>query len=631
MNFINPSALFFGLLALPIIVLYLLKIRRRELEVSSTLLWRRALRDQQANAPWQKLRRNILLLLQLIILSGIVLALARLAFPAAVIATGSIVVILDGSASMQATDVPPSRFAAAVAAAKELARDAGSDSRITLILADHQPRIVTAQTDPSPIIAALDTLAVSPGEADWSSALALAAGLGNANHDTTYVIISDGGIPSGGLPPLPGEVRYVAIGSGDDNLAISAFDIRPLPGATSGEAELFVRVSNLGSADRLALLSIRADGGREVLRQQVSVPGGGSVTLTLEDAGALGSAFEAALSNLQPELPLDFREADDHAYAVYAPQARRRVFLVSNGNLFIERLLLILPNVEPLRVRPNNDGLFTLPAGLEGVVILDGVIPAGGIPPNDLLILNPPENELFEVAGEFELPTSLETADHPLVRSVDLGSIHVAKAKLLTVPAWGETLITSAEGVLVFAGSDGNRRLAVVAFDLHQSDLPLQIAFPILFANLLDYLSPQQVAEEPNGTRVLEEITLTPGTGVTGLVVTTPAGEAIPVGLDSSPVIFRETAQAGLYRIETTSELGTAAEYAAVNPSAGAESDLAVAPGLAVGLAEVQATGADEVSNAEILAWLILLTLAFLLVEWLADRGRSARMWGRAG
>ncbi|MBI3762710.1 MAG: BatA domain-containing protein [Chloroflexi bacterium] len=73
----SPLALALSLLAAPIIILYMLKLRRREVEVSSTMLWSLLLRDREANSPWQKLKRNLLLLLQLLLLLLLVVALAR--------------------------------------------------------------------------------------------------------------------------------------------------------------------------------------------------------------------------------------------------------------------------------------------------------------------------------------------------------------------------------------------------------------------------------------------------------------------------------------------------------------------------------------------------------------------------
>src|SRR5512147_3138162 len=133
MRFLSPSAFLFALLGIPILVLYMLKLRRREVEISSTLLWQMLLRDRQANSPWQRIKRNLLLLLQLLILSAVVFALARPALAVPSIAAGSLVVVLDASASMNATDVHPSRFAAGQAVVRGLIDQLSSGDMMTVI------------------------------------------------------------------------------------------------------------------------------------------------------------------------------------------------------------------------------------------------------------------------------------------------------------------------------------------------------------------------------------------------------------------------------------------------------------------------------------------------------------------
>src|SRR5579871_4783003 len=113
MSFLAPTALILGALAVPIILMYMLRLRRREVQVSSTMLWQQILRDREANAPWQKLKRNLLLLLQLLILAALVIALARPFIAVPTVTTGRIAILVDASASMNATDVQPSRFEAA--------------------------------------------------------------------------------------------------------------------------------------------------------------------------------------------------------------------------------------------------------------------------------------------------------------------------------------------------------------------------------------------------------------------------------------------------------------------------------------------------------------------------------------
>src|SRR5512137_650067 len=110
MSFLAPVAFAFAA-AIPVVILfYLLKRKRVVRLVSSTLLWQKFLADTQANAPFQRLRKNWLLFLQLLLLTLVVLALARPFVAGKNKPTSRRIVILDASASMQATDESPSRF-----------------------------------------------------------------------------------------------------------------------------------------------------------------------------------------------------------------------------------------------------------------------------------------------------------------------------------------------------------------------------------------------------------------------------------------------------------------------------------------------------------------------------------------
>ena len=90
MSFLLPAGIALAVLAIPILLLYMLKLRRKQVQVSSTLLWERLLRDQQANTPWQKIKRNLLLFLQLLILAALTLAFMRPAIQTPVVASGSV-------------------------------------------------------------------------------------------------------------------------------------------------------------------------------------------------------------------------------------------------------------------------------------------------------------------------------------------------------------------------------------------------------------------------------------------------------------------------------------------------------------------------------------------------------------
>src|SRR2546423_7206772 len=164
MPFIAPLALA-GLAFVPLVLaFYLLKLRRDERPVASTLLWQRLAADVEANAPWQRLRRSLLFLLQLLLVIVLALLAARpfIGRPAGL--ARDIVLIVDTSASMSATDVAPDRLAAARAAALDALQDLPAGGKVSGIEAGRTARIVAAGTsDLGRVPQAIDEIRPSAG------------------------------------------------------------------------------------------------------------------------------------------------------------------------------------------------------------------------------------------------------------------------------------------------------------------------------------------------------------------------------------------------------------------------------------------------------------------------------------
>ena len=129
MSLLAPAAAAFGLIVPVVVALYFLKVRRPQVPVSSTLLWRTMIKDRQANVPWQRLRFSWLLVLQLLAALALVLGLMRPAHSAPAPLAAHTILMVDASAPMQATDVKPSRLAEAKKRAAQLIARMGAQGQ----------------------------------------------------------------------------------------------------------------------------------------------------------------------------------------------------------------------------------------------------------------------------------------------------------------------------------------------------------------------------------------------------------------------------------------------------------------------------------------------------------------------
>lgn len=614
MSFLTPVFLLLGLLAAPIIILYMLRLRRREMLVSSTLLWQKLLRDREANAPWQKLRRNLLLLLQLLILAALVLALARPFIPVPSVVSGSVVVLLDGSASMQATDVAPTRFAAAQAEVNRWISDLGAGNQMTLILAGPTPTVLAPATaDRSLLRQAVAAAQPAPAGTDWAAALALAAGAAQGARDARIVIVSDGGLPND-LPPLPAETVYIPIGSSAENLAISALATRDTPDGP----QLFASVTNHGTLNQEALFSLSLG---ETLfdSRRISIPAGQTTNLTWTLPNTLASPITARLSDQsQDNLPLD-----DVAWAVHEGGVSNRALLVTPGNLFLEQIYSVLPGIEAFKAPPDTD--LTAPDATPfDLYVFDSVPLPDPLPAGDLLIINPQPgsnpastaSSLLAVTGTFSQTTLTGLADSPLLQFVDWGGVHVQQAQNVSAP-WAQAIVSAAGGPLLLAGERGGQRIAILTFQLQASDLPLQIAFPVLMANITSWLSPGRAFDIPASLQSGDPVSMTPGASTTSVLVDKPDGTTWSAEVGEEQIIFSETGQPGLYTVRLRDADGDVpAGQFAVNLFAPAESAIRPAPAIRLGQQELTQDNQADIGQRELWPWLLALAILVLVIEW---------------
>src|SRR6478752_4414170 len=209
----TPLALL-GLLFLPaVIAMYLLKLRRDEAVVPSTLLWRRLVADVEANAPWQRLRRSLLLLLQLLLVLILVLLAARPFVERPAGLAGDLVLVIDTSASMQATDVTPNRLEAAKSAAMEALKDLPAGGKVSVIAAGRTAKVIANGTgDIGRVRQAIASVTPTSDIGNLSDALRLASALAARSGDAEILVATDAALATPPAGSLEAPVRVLQVG-----------------------------------------------------------------------------------------------------------------------------------------------------------------------------------------------------------------------------------------------------------------------------------------------------------------------------------------------------------------------------------------------------------------------------------
>ena len=554
MPFTTPLALL-GLLFIPaVIAMYLLKLRRDEAVVPSTLLWSRLVADVEANAPWQKLRRSLLLLLQLLLVVILALLAARPFVERPAGLARDIVLVMDTSASMAATDVVPDRLTAAKLAATEALKDLPTGGKVSVIAAGRSARIVVNEsTDLSRVRQAIDDVTVTQGSGDLGDALELASKLAARSGDAQVLVATDAALATDPTGRVAARVKVLPVGRDRKNQAIVEMAVKTSPALGRS---VFVSVANLDLERTSRRLELWGDGSLLEVRD-VPLEAQARANVIVDDIDRRVRTLEVRLVGSDPAVVTapDQLAVDDRAWAVIPPDRTRLILVVGEGDPYLETALSRLPNVELFGVAPNEYGPKT--QRQDGrpwdLVIFEGFLPAT-LPHSPTLAIAPPRtSDLGQVAGKLTNPGigSLDP-DEPVLRFVDLSTTHIAEASRLTTPDWARTIIPGPRGApLLYAGTRDGLPTAVLAFEPRRSDLPLQVAFPILLANLTGELlgsttAPSEAVEP--GTPV--ELAIP--TGAIGVNVTSPDGsitELVPGTTGGSAVSFAATDLIGVYTV----------------------------------------------------------------------------------
>jgi hypothetical protein len=599
-------------------VLYLLKLRRRPVAVAFAPLWHRVLGDHDASRLFAKLRRWLSLALQLLLVALLALALGD---PRPTHALGSgrnLVLLVDTSASMQATDEKPTRLEAAKDRARGLVRGLGGSDRALVVAMGSAPvPLSTMSDDTADLIAAVDRARASDTRADLGRALELAADALRGLPNGEIVVLSDGALaPPAAWPNVDGaKLRFVPVGKTGKNLAITAFSVCRYP-LDKSRLEVMAELANLDTERAEVELSLWGDGAIVDSERLVLEPGA-RLSRFFPDVGGARHALEARLRYADGRA--DALPADDRAYALVPERRRAKVLVVTPGNTYLEAALLLDEYLDVTDVKPS----AYPPPGTFDATIFDGVAPPPADKSGGLVYLNPPA-----MGGPVKLGKSIkgfgfDTWDKKssILRFTALGDVQVASGHALE-PGPGDKIVgASDEGAILLTGTRGGRPFIELGFDPRQSDLVLRPAWPLFVLNAIDsfgesdtsYLSAYRTGEVwrvpvPSGTREAE------------LVLPGGATRPLPVE-DGRAVTFGE--RAGFYRLTSGSgEARVVTEFAA-NLSDLDESRILPQKKLAIAGhdAPPPTLGGGGVRR-EIWLWLLAAVLALSIVEWVTYHRR---------
>jgi hypothetical protein len=549
MSFLSPLALL-GLLFLPVVVaMYLLKLRRDRQVVPSTLLWQKLLTDIEANAPWQKLRRSLLLLLQLLLVALLAILAARPFIERPAGLAGDVVVVVDTSASMAATDIPPDRLAEAKAQVLAKLRDLPANGTVSVIEAGKTARVVVSgTTDLGRVRAAIEGITASAATGDLGDALNLADALASRAGDAEILVATDAALAITPTNRLDHKVTVLQVGRERKNQAIVALAVRPAPSGVT--RSVFISVANFDVERAERQVRLYAD---DILIEARPLTGLEPQTRTeviIDDVPREASVIEVRLASITEGGPEDSLALDDRAWAIVPPDRLRRVLIVGEGDPYLETALSYLPSTELYGVKPADYGPDTHPE-LFDLIIFEGFLP-DELPRSAILAIAPPStSDLGEVVGTLTDPgIATISPDEPILKFVDLSSVHIGRAAKLVEPVWARTVIPGPAGSpLLYIGELDGQRAAVMVFLPRNSDLPLQVAFPVLMANLTGELMGGSAAPA-EAIAPGDPVTIPLPAGATSMIVTRPDGSTVdlaPATAGAASVAFSQTDLLGVY------------------------------------------------------------------------------------
>jgi len=540
MTIANPLAWGLLLLAIPIILFFLLKVRFRKEWITTTIFWNKVFEERRNRRLHRRWRYLISLLLALLFIACLTAAVLDPAMFAA--QNSRHVLIIDNSASMNAllSESETSRLdAAKQQALKQLNQLSGR--QVALLSANIEPQIISGFTNHSGTLRQrLAEIPATDFPAGTHAALQLAEQLIEGSPDASIYIYTDSMEAADGRQQTAAEaetaVKIFPMGESISNVALTRFQPRRLPERAT-DYEIFIEVINFGTETVETSLEIEREGTLVdilSLSLEPNVP----VTRILRNTSAGGGLFRATLTNPDQFL------TDNTAAAFLSEQYVQRILLYGEENFFLWHVLQALPLTEVRVIAAIPD---VIPP--DSVLVLHQTVPPI-LPLGNVLIIDPQnDSNLLTVGGLLERPMAATVnAESPLVRFIAPGLVF-ANARTLIPQTHNlfPLLATADEFPLYLQFVADEQRVLVLSADLNQGDFSLRTAFPILISQALSYFRNTEELQKAYSTA--EPVRLTLPTEHPQVILRSPSGREAVFPCQNGVVSLGRLGETGIWTI----------------------------------------------------------------------------------
>lgn len=650
-----------GLAIPPLVLLYFLKLRRKEVPIASTLLWKRAVYDLQVNSPFQKLRNNLLLILQLLILLAAILALAEPMWAGHRDINKSLILLIDQSASMT-TDEGDGRTRLEIAkeAARRVVDDMSSDQRALLIAFADRARVLTSLTDDKDELRRrIDSIEPThmPGRLREAMTLAEAHstpvgegfGVDQQVALSHYIVFTDGRLPDArDIVVERGEMEIIRVGEATENVGIVGLDVRRNYERPE-ELSVLARVRNFGTEPAERDLSLLVDNELVDLRSLPPLEplGKREALATTELAGTTTGASEAVVAldlTLHTEGQIEVRlsgedalAVDDRAFAVAMPPRPLTALLVTPGNRYLADLVdafdgTLIDSHEiwtPQQYEDADEKELVVDGRCRfDVVILDTHSTERLPPGNYLFFAGIPIIDGVEAGDKRKNDVFLDWDDtHPILRYVGVGSIKVFSWLDLTMPPEATTLIEATNGPILSLLNRERNQYLVCAFGIFDesrtylnTDWVLQEGLVVFMSNALRYLAGASTIGQHPPVKPGEAFTVAARPGTDSVKVRYPNGESERVAPRRSGLVtFGGTDVVGFYEIDTEVPGETSRAVSLLDEQ---ESFITSNKDFRIAAGEIEVAEATDRVNRPLWPWVLGAMGVLLLVEWIVYNRR---------